>query len=249
MLTQQGIAWTRCGRGTSNWTEPGTVRVALFITCFNDTLFPQTGRAVVTLLERLGCEVEFPEAQTCCGQMHVNTGYQERGLALTRRLQRVFADADVVVSPSASCVAHLRAHGAGLDGRLVELTEFLVDRLGVEDVGATFPHRVTLHPTCHSVRMMQIGDRPQRLLQHVRGIDLVELEDAAVCCGFGGTFSVKNADTSMAMLSDKLSHLINSGAEVCTAADNSCLLHIGGALRHQRSGVRVMHLAEILAAT
>jgi L-lactate dehydrogenase complex protein LldE len=133
------------------------VRVALFITCFNDTLFPQTGRAVVTLLERLGCKVEFPEAQTCCGQMHVNTGYQERGLALTQRFERVFADADVVVSPSASCVAHLRAHGTGLDGRLVELTEFLVDRLGVEDVGATFPHRVTLHPTCHSVRMMRRG--------------------------------------------------------------------------------------------
>jgi L-lactate dehydrogenase complex protein LldE len=225
------------------------VRVALFITCFNDTLFPQTGRAVVTLLERLGCEVDFPEAQTCCGQMHVNTGYQKRGLALARRLERVFADAEVVVSPSASCVAYLRGNGAGLDGRLVELTEFLVDRLGVEDVGATFPHRVTLHPTCHSVRLMGIGDRPQRLLERVRGIDLVELEEAAVCCGFGGTFSVKNADTSMAMLSDKLSHLLNSGAEICTAADNSCLLHIGGALRHQRSRVRVMHLAEILAST
>ena len=225
------------------------MRVALFITCFNDTLFPQTGRAVVTLLERLGCEVEFPEAQTCCGQMHVNTGYQERGLALIRRFERVFADADVVVSPSASCVAHLRAHGGGLDGRLVELTEFLVDRLGMEDVGATFPHRVALHPTCHSARLMGIGDRPQRLLEHVRGIDLVELDNAAVCCGFGGTFSVKNADTSMAMLSDKLRDVLNSGADVCTAADNSCLLSIGGALRHQRAGVRVMHLAEILAAT
>jgi L-lactate dehydrogenase complex protein LldE len=225
------------------------VRVALFITCFNDTLFPQTGQAVVTLLERLGCQVDFPEAQTCCGQMHVNTGYQEQGLALTRRLERVFADAEVVVSPSASCVAHLRANGAGLDGRLTELTEFLVDRLGVEDVGATFPHRVVFHPTCHSVRLMGIGDRPRRLLERVRGIDLVELGDAAECCGFGGTFSVKNADTSMAMLSDKLAHVLNSRAEVCTSADNSCLLQIGGALRHQRSGVRVMHLAEILAAT
>jgi L-lactate dehydrogenase complex protein LldE len=225
------------------------VRVALFITCFNDTLFPQTGRAVVTLLERLGCDVDFPEAQTCCGQMHVNTGYQERGLALARRLQRVFADAEVVVSPSASCVAYLRANGAGLDGRLMELTEFLVDRLGVEDVGATFPHRVALHPTCHSVRLMGIGDRPQRLLECVRGINLVEMGNAAVCCGFGGTFSVKNADTSMAMLSDKLCDVLNTEAEVCTAADNSCLLHIGGALRRQRSRVRVMHLAEILAAT
>jgi L-lactate dehydrogenase complex protein LldE len=225
------------------------VRVALFITCFNDTLFPQTGRAVVTLLERLGCEVDFPQAQTCCGQMHTNTGYQERGLALARRFERVFADAESVVSPSASCVAYLRENGAGLDGRLAELTEFLVDRLGVEDVGATFPHKVTLHPTCHSVRLMGIGDRPRRLLAHVRGIDLVELDDPAVCCGFGGTFAVKNADTSMAMLSDKLRDVLNCGAEVCTAADNSCLLHIGGALRRQRAGVRVMHLAEILAAT
>jgi L-lactate dehydrogenase complex protein LldE len=121
--------------------------------------------------------------------------------------------------------------------------------LGVEDVGATFPHRVTLHPTCHSVRLMRIGDRPQRLLKRVRGIDLVELGDAAECCGFGGTFSVKNPDTSMAMLSDKLCGVLSTGAEVCTAADNSCLLHIGGALRRQRAGVRVMHLAEILAAT
>jgi L-lactate dehydrogenase complex protein LldE len=225
------------------------VRIALFITCFNDTLFPQTGRAVVTLLERLGCEVDFPEAQTCCGQMHGNTGYQKGGLALARRFERVFADAEVVVSPSASCVSYLRENGAGLDGRLAELTEFLVDRLGVEDVGATFPHRVTLHPTCHSLRLLRVGDRPRRLLERVRGIDLVELGDAAECCGFGGTFAVKNADTSMAMLSDKLRHVLNTRAEVCTAADNSCLMHIGGALRRQRAGVRVMHLAEILAAT
>jgi L-lactate dehydrogenase complex protein LldE len=211
------------------------VRVALFVTCFNDTLFPQTGRAVVTLLERLGCEVDFPEAQTCCAQMHTNTGYRERGLALARRFERVFADAEVVVSPSASCVAYLRENGAGLDGRLAELTEFLLDRLGVEDVGATFPHRVALHPTCHSVRLMGIGGRPQRLLKRVRGIDLVELDNADVCCGFGGTFAVKNADTSMAMLSDKLRDVLNSGADVCTAADNSCLLQIGGALRRQRA--------------
>jgi L-lactate dehydrogenase complex protein LldE len=225
------------------------VKVSLFITCFNDTLFPQTGRAVVTLLERLGCEVDFPLAQTCCGQMHTNTGYQEQGDTLTRRFERVFAEADVVVSPSASCVAHLRGNGAGLDGRLLELTEFLVDRLEVLDVGATFPHRVTLHPTCHSVRLMGIGDRPQRLLEHVRGIDLVEMGSADECCGFGGTFSVKNADTSMAMLSDKLCDIHSTGAEICTAADNSCLIHIGGALRRQHAGVRVMHLAEILAAT
>jgi L-lactate dehydrogenase complex protein LldE len=130
-----------------------------------------------------------------------------------------------------------------------ELTEFICDVLGTDDVGATFPHRVTMHPTCHSLRLLRVGDRPRRLLEHVRGIDLVDLPDARECCGFGGTFAVKNADVSMAILSDKLRHILDTRAEVCTAADNSCLMHIGGALRRQRAGVRVMHLAEILAAT
>jgi L-lactate dehydrogenase complex protein LldE len=224
------------------------VRVSLFITCFNDTLFPATGRAVVTLLERLGCEVAFPEAQTCCGQMHGNTGYEEQGLALAQRLERVFADFEVIVSPSASCVGYLRERVPSLRGRLYELCEFLVDELGVEDVGASFPHRVTLHPTCHSLRMLRVGDRPARLLGAVRGIDLVDLGEADECCGFGGTFAVKNADTSMAMLGDKLRRVLDTRAEVCTAADNSCLMHIGGALKRQRAGVRTMHLAEILAA-
>jgi L-lactate dehydrogenase complex protein LldE len=224
------------------------VRVALFVSCFNDTLFPATGRAVVELLERLGCEVAFPEAQTCCGQMHANTGYMELGGGLLERWERVFAGQEVVVSPSASCVAHVREHAPSARGRLFELTEFLVDRLGITDVGASFPHRVTLHPTCHSLRMLRISDRPRRLLSEVRGIDLVELEEAEECCGFGGTFAVKNADTSMAMLTDKLRWVLDTRAEVCTAADNSCLMHIGGALRRQRAGVRTLHLAEILAA-
>jgi L-lactate dehydrogenase complex protein LldE len=222
------------------------VRVALFVTCFNDTLFPATGRAVVSLLERLGHEVVFPEAQTCCGQMHGNTGYEELGDGLVRRWERVFDGSEVVVSPSASCVGYVRERLP--DAPLFELTEFLVDRLGVTDVGASFPHRVTLHPTCHSLRMLRVGDRPRRLLSAVRGIELVELAEAEECCGFGGTFAVKNADTSMAMLSDKLRRVLDTRAEVCTAADNSCLMHIGGALRRQRAGTRVMHLAEILAA-
>lgn len=224
------------------------MRVALFVTCFNDTLFPSTGQAVVRLLERLRHEVAFPEGQTCCGQMHGNTGYQEHGRGLVQRWERVFAGEEVVVSPSASCVGFVREHVPSSAGRLFELTEFLVDVLGVEDVGASFPHRVTLHPTCHSLRMLHVGDRPRRLLEAVQGIDLVPLEEAEECCGFGGTFAVKNADTSMAMLSDKLRRVLDTRAEVCTAADNSCLMHIGGALRRQRSGTRVMHLAEILAA-
>jgi L-lactate dehydrogenase complex protein LldE len=224
------------------------VRVALFVTCFNDTLFPSTGRAVVELLERLGHEVEFPEGQTCCGQMHGNTGYEELGDGLARRWERVFGDSEVVVSPSASCVGYVRERVPSASDRLFELTEFLVDRLGVTDVGASFPHRVTLHPTCHSLRLLRVGDRPRRLLSEVRGIDLVELEEADECCGLGGTFAVKNAETSMAMLGDKLRRVLDTRAEVCTAADNSCLMHIGGALRRQRAGVRTMHLAEILAA-
>ena len=223
------------------------MRVSLFITCFNDTLFPAVGRSVVTLLERLGHTVEFPEDQTCCGQMHMNSGYAPEGLALARRFERVFAGADVVVSPSASCVGMVREHAPSV--RAYELTEFLVDVLGVEDVGASFPHRVTLHPTCHSLRLLRVGDRPRRLLRAVHGIDLVDLPEAEECCGFGGTFAVKNADTSMAMLGDKLRHVLDTRAEVCTAADTSCLMHIGGALQRQRAGVRVMHVAEILAAT
>jgi len=241
------------------------VRAALFVTCLADTLFPATGRAVVEVLERLGHEVDFPEEQTCCGQMHANSGYQLEAVPLIRRFVHAFGDAEVVVSPSASCVGMVRdqytdiARLAGDPGlgreveallpRVVELSEFLVDRLGVEDVGAYFPHAVTYHPTCHSARLLRVGDRPLRLLAAVRGLDLVELPDAAECCGFGGTFAVKNADTSAAMLTDKLRRVLDTRAEVCVAADNSCLMHIGGGLRRVRAGVRTMHLAEVLAAS
>jgi L-lactate dehydrogenase complex protein LldE len=223
------------------------MRVALFITCFNDTLFPSAGRAVVEVLERVGCTVEFPLEQTCCGQMHVNSGYEHEAVGLMSRFARVFSGFDAVVSPSASCVAHVRERVPDAP-HVFELTEFLIDELGVVDVGASFPHRVTLHPTCHSLRLLSIGDRPRRLLSAVRGIDLVDLEGERECCGFGGTFAVKNADTSMAMLSDKVRHVLDTRAEVCTSADTSCLMHIGGALSRGRTGVRTLHLAEILAA-
>jgi L-lactate dehydrogenase complex protein LldE len=224
------------------------MRASLFVTCFNDTLFPQTGRAVVRLLERLDCEVDFPFEQTCCGQMHLNSGYAREGTALARRFARVFADAEVVVTPSASCAGMLR-HQLGDDGPAVyELSEFLVDRLGVEDVGAYFPHRVTFHPTCHSLRELKVGDRPLRLLRAVRGIELVELPQATECCGFGGTFAVKNAEVSSAMLTDKVRAVLDTGAEIVCAGDNSCLMHIGGALSRQRTGVRTAHLAEVLAS-
>jgi L-lactate dehydrogenase complex protein LldE len=239
------------------------VRVALFITCFNDTLFPGTGRAVVELLERLGHEVDFPEEQTCCGQMHGNSGYQEDATALMKRFVRVFDAADVIVSPSGSCAAMVReqypylaredpvllAEVEALGARTYELSELLVDVLGVEDVGAVFPHRVTYHPTCHSARLLHVGDKPLKLLRAVRDIDLVELPESRECCGFGGTFAVKNAETSTAMLTDKLRHVLDTKAEVVVAGDNSCLMHMGGGLSRGRTGVRTMHLAEVLAST
>ncbi|MDG3002953.1 (Fe-S)-binding protein [Paludisphaera mucosa] len=241
------------------------MHVSLFITCFNDTLFPGTGKAMVALLERLGHTVAFPMGQTCCGQMHYNSGYQREALPMVRHFVEVFRDAEVVVSPSASCVSMvqevyarvaeefgdetLRREVAALAPRVFELSMFLVNELGVEDVGAYFPHRVTFHTTCHSMRMLHIGDAPQRLLRKVRGIDLVELPKADECCGFGGTFAVKNADTSIAMLSDKIRCVLDTRAEYCASADNSCLMHIGGGLHRQRTGVNPIHLAEILACT
>ncbi len=239
------------------------MRVTLFMPCFNDALFPRTGVATVRLLERLGHEVVFPPDQTCCGQIHFNTGYRREALALGRRFVEIFGDAEAVVAPSASCVAMVREHlpvaaeeagdaelaarAADLAPRLFELTEFLVGRLGVEDVGAVFPRRVAYHPTCHSLRGIHVGDAPLRLLRRVRGLELVEHGDRDVCCGFGGTFAVKNAATSLAMMEDKLDALEESGAEVVTAVDNSCLMHLAGGLARRGSSLRTLHIAEILA--
>lgn len=241
------------------------MRVSLFITCFNDTMFPETGKAMVRLLERLGHEVDFPLEQTCCGQMHFNTGYQQETIPLARHFVDVFADAEVIVAPSASCVGMVREfypRVAELSGdedfktavsklipKVYELSEFLIYKIGIEDVGAYYPHRVTYHPTCHSLRVLHVGDAPLRLLRHVKGIDLVELPAAEECCGFGGTFAVKNAETSMAMLGDKIRHIRETEAEKCSACDNSCLVHIGGGLSRMRAGVEPVHLAEILAST
>jgi L-lactate dehydrogenase complex protein LldE len=231
------------------------VRVALFATCITDTFFPETAKSVVRLLGRLGCAVDFPLAQTCCGQMHFNTGYAEHAAGLARRYGEVFGEFDAVIAPSGSCAAMVRdiypklTDDAPGGPKTYELSEFLVDVLRVTDVGAYFPHRVTYHPTCHSLRMLGVGDRPLSLLRAVRGLDLVELPQAETCCGFGGTFAIKNADTSTAMLGDKMRAVAQTKAEVLSAGDNSCLMHIGGGLSRLRSGIRPVHLAEILAST
>ncbi|GAA3191827.1 (Fe-S)-binding protein [Actinocorallia longicatena] len=227
------------------------MRVALFVSCVNDALFPRTGRSVVAVLERLGHEVVFEPAQTCCGQMHWTTGYHREAEGLARRFCEVFAGHDAIVTPSASCAATVRNAYPRLVGGdpppVHEFTEFLTDVLGVTDVGAVFPHRVAYQPTCHSLRALGLGDRPLRLLREVRGMELADLDRAEECCGFGGTFAVKNADVSVAMVADKVRHLRDTGADVVCAVDTSCLTHIGGALSRLRSGVRTVHLAEILA--
>jgi L-lactate dehydrogenase complex protein LldE len=241
------------------------MRVALMVTCVNDALFPGTGRAVVDVLTRLGVDVDFPEGQTCCGQPMVNSGYAEEAVPVVRAFVSAFSGYDAVVAPSGSCAGSVRHQHrlvarragdtgladavSGLGPKVYELSEFLVDVLGVTDVGASFPHRVTYHPTCHSLRLLGVGDRPRRLLESVRGLTLVDLPGAEECCGFGGTFAMKNADVSVAMGADKARHVVESGAEVLVAGDGSCLMHIGGLLSRRRSGVRVMHLAEVLAAT
>lgn len=242
---------------------PGTgVRVALFATCVCDTMFPQTPIATVQLLERLGCTVEFPREQTCCGQIFTNTGYYDEALPSVRTYAKAFGDYDYIVGPSGSCVGAVRdqhpmlasyAKDSGLERearslgqRTLELSEFLVDVLGVVDVGAYFPHTVTYHPTCHSLRITRVGDRPERLLNAVRGIEVVPLPDAEQCCGFGGTFAMKNADVSVAMTFDKVANAKSTRAEYLVAGDNSCLMSIGGVLERDRSGIKPIHLAEIL---
>jgi L-lactate dehydrogenase complex protein LldE len=228
------------------------MRVALLVTCLVDGVVPSVGKATVEVLERHGVRVEVPSAQTCCGQMHTNTGYAGLARPLARAYAEVFAGYDYVVTPSGSCAGSVRHQHPALTGeqppRTLELSEFLVDVLGVEDVGATYPHRVTYHPTCHSLRLLRVGDRPLRLLRKVRGLQLVELPEADSCCGFGGTFALKNPDVSAAMLADKVRQVQSTRAAVCTASDASCLLHIGGGLSRLKVGTRTVHLAEILAS-
>ena len=241
------------------------MRASIFITCYNDTPYPETGRAVVSLLERLGVELDFHPGQTCCGQMHSNTGFRGEAFSQAKRFIRMYRDTETIVIPSSSCVAMirdqyptllrelgneaLRNEFHALLPRIFELSEFLIDKLGVEDVGAYFPHRVTYHASCHSLRGLNLGDRPMRLLRKVRGIDLVEMPNIDRCCGFGGTFSVKNAEVSSAMLAAKLQDMLSTKAEFCTAVDNSCLMHQGGALHRQYLGMKTIHMAEILAST
>ncbi len=240
------------------------MNIQLFITCLNDALFPRTGIATTEILERLGHTVSFDPRQTCCGQMHLNSGYTEEAVKLAERWLDIFEGAECVVSPSGSCVANVREmfvhagewsgnlrlveRAKAMEGKLFELSEFLLRFGGLEVLKPYFPHRVTYHPTCHGARALGLMDSPEQLLRQVEGLELVELGEKWQCCGFGGTFSVKNADTSSAMLRDKCDQICSLDVEYCVAVDNSCLMHIGGGLRKDGKAPKVIHLAEVLAS-
>ncbi len=229
-------------------------RIALFIPCFVDQMCPQAGVDMVRVLRRIGCEVFFPEEQTCCGQPAFNTGYWQDARVVAERFLRVFEKAEVVVGPSGSCVAMVRKFypellpaASGLE-RFYEFSEFLTKVAKVDDVGATFAHRVTLHDSCHALRELGVHDGPRQLLKHVRGLELVEMNHADDCCGFGGTFSVKFGMISAAMGDTKTENAAATGAEFVTSVDPSCLMHLDGVLRKKKSPMQAIHLASILAS-
>jgi len=237
-------------------------KVSLFIPCFVDQLNPRVGMDVVRVLRRIGYEVDFPEAQTCCGQPAFNTGYWDEARPLAERFVRIFGSAEAVVSPSGSCTTMVKTFypellagtplhddAVTLGQRVHEFSQFLVNVAKVTDVGASFPHKVTIHDSCHGLRELHIKQEPRELLKNVRGLELVDLPYGEECCGFGGAFSVKYAMISAAMGDTKAGNIEKSGAEYVTAADPSCLMHIEGILRRKRSHARTIHVASILAQT
>jgi len=239
------------------------VRVSLFVTCLVDQLWPSVGTSAVEVLRRAGCEVVFDERQTCCGQPAFNTGYRGEARRLAERFIEIFEDgrADAVVSPSGSCTAMVhhfrelfsdddawRARARRLAERTHEFGSFLVNVLGVEDLGASFRGRVTWHDACHGLRDLGVREEPRRLLRRVRGAEFVEMANADACCGFGGTFSVKYPEISVAILDNKIAAIEQAGVRAVVSADASCLMQIGGRLARRNSEVRAMHLAELLAA-
>lgn len=243
------------------------MKIALFSTCIGDAMFPEAPKATALILARLGHEVVFPRQQSCCGQMHVNTGYQEEAVPLIKNYVDAFSDPsiDYVVAPSGSCIGSVReqhehiAHRYGSaalqDGarttakKSLDLAEFLIDIEGKENIGAYFPHSVTYHPSCHGLRFLKLGDRPYRLLKNVEGLELVDLPNKEECCGFGGTFALKNAPTSQAMVADKCRNIATTNTEFITGGDSSCLMNIAGALSRDNAKAKPIHLAEILAST
>jgi L-lactate dehydrogenase complex protein LldE len=228
-------------------------RVSIFVTCIVDQLFPEAGMAMAEVLERAGCEIEFREAQTCCGQPAFNSGYRQEAASVAKHFLQVFEGAEYIVVPSGSCASMISHHYSDLfpghhEARVFEFSRFLVDVLHVEDVGARLDRVVTYHDSCHALRELNLKDPPRRLLSHVRGLKLCEMDAAEECCGFGGTFSVKFPEISGAMARTKIDSILRTGADTVVSVDSSCLMQLRGALDRAGSGVRTMHLAEVLAS-
>ena len=237
-----------------------TKKVSLFITCLADQIYPEVVESVARILSDYGCEIDFPEAQTCCGQPAFNSGYQDEAREVARTLIRTFEHSDYVVSPSGSCtgmVHHFypylfddepewKAKAEALVGKMYEFSQFLVGVLGVTDVGASFPHKVTYHPSCHAMRLLGVKEEPMKLLSEVDNIEYIELPKKEDCCGFGGTFAIKMADMSEAMVCEKTGNICQTGAEVLVGTDMGCLMNIGGRLNKEGKPVRVMQLAQLL---
>jgi L-lactate dehydrogenase complex protein LldE len=237
-------------------------RVSLFVTCIVDQLFPKVGMAMAETLEQIGYRVDFPEGQTCCGQPAFNTGYRSEARQVARHFLEVFRNADYIVVPSGSCTSMIAHHFhelfhkdpnalravEQLTPRVWEYSKFLLEVAGVEDVGARLEDVVTYHDSCHALREFGIKDGPRRLLSHVRGLELREMDISEECCGFGGTFSVKFAELSGAMARTKIDSIVRTGARTVVSLDSSCLMQIQGALSRADLPVRTMHLAEVLAS-
>ena len=235
------------------------MKVSLFITCLSDAIFPRVGEAMIRLLARYGVTLEFPPVQTCCGQPAFNSGYWNEARTTARTIIEAFEDSDFVIAPSGSCTGMIHHYpklfendpsmldrALALQSKTYEFTQFLVNVLGVTDVGATFRHKVTYHPSCHGTRLMGIKDEPMALMSRVQGLEFVPLPHAEDCCGFGGTFAVKMSDISGAMVNEQSDHVKETEAEVLVGLDMACLMNIAGNLRYRNEPVRVMHLAELL---
>jgi L-lactate dehydrogenase complex protein LldE len=236
------------------------MKVSLFVTCIVDGIYPQVGEAMARILTRYGLKLHFPEVQTCCGQPAFNSGYWNDAKEVAKTILDAFADSDFVISPSGSCVGMIHHNyeklfendplllerANQLIDKTYEFSQFLVQVLGVSDLGAYFPHKVTYHPSCHGSRLLGIQDEPETLLKNVQELKLIPLPFAEDCCGFGGTFAIKMTDISAAMVEEKTQHVIETDAEVLVGLDMGCMMNISGRLHYNGKSIRVMHLAELL---
>lgn len=242
--------------------RPRPTRVALFVTCLGDAFYPEAGEATVRVLHRLGIAVDFPQGQTCCGQPAFNAGFRQAAKDVAKRNLALFADAEYVIVPSGSCAAMWRVfypelfaddptlgtQAEALAARTYELAEFLVNVLGLDEVGAVFHGKVAYHASCHLLRELGVAEPPRQLISQVQGTELVPMDTAEQCCGFGGTFAVKYPEISDAVLQHKIASLKRTGADTLVSCDAGCLMHIAGRLRRQGETIRIMHLAELLNA-